>query len=92
VLDANGDRHLRFDAVVVCFRASLWAWPIAPILRLPPARYIGDLAYRTVARNRGRAGRATSFFSYRPLERYDTLPRRVGAILTAIGVLVLAWG
>ena len=52
VLDARGERHFAYDAVVVVAAVSPLLRPFVPLLRLGVARWCGERLYRHVATHR----------------------------------------
>jgi predicted DCC family thiol-disulfide oxidoreductase YuxK len=60
VVDYDGTRHVRWDAVALVFRRSPILWPVGQLLGMGALRKIGDSAYEAVARNRARLGEVSA--------------------------------
>ena len=54
VVDYDGSRHVRWDAVALVFKRSWLFWPVGAVLGARALAKVGDRVYETVARNRGR--------------------------------------
>jgi predicted DCC family thiol-disulfide oxidoreductase YuxK len=89
VVDADGRRHLRFDAMLAILRASPLAWWLRPILAWEPLAALGGATYRAVADHRPLFGRL--FAPLRP-RRLTVRTSRLahGLALAAFGY-VLWW-
>jgi predicted DCC family thiol-disulfide oxidoreductase YuxK len=57
VIDHDGSRHVRWDAVALVFLRSRWLAPVGCIFASKWMSAIGDRIYETIARNRGSLGR-----------------------------------
>lgn len=83
VVDHDGTPHVKFGAMILCFRRSPWAWPLAPLMAWAPFAWLGRRAYEWVATHRHEAADATRAFAYRPLAP-------AGGAAAALGAVVLA--
>ncbi len=78
--------HLaKFDAFVYLCQLSPVTRLCAPLLKIRPVRWLGDVAYRLVASNRGRLGRVTA------LLRPERPPRRLSPALGTIVAIFLVY-
>ena len=57
VVDYDGTRYLRWDALALVFRRSFFFWPLGWFFALGPIRRIGEAFYTWVAANRFRLSR-----------------------------------
>ncbi len=88
VIDHRDTTHLRFAAFIVLCRCSPLAWWVAPVLRLPPIAWAGDLGYRLVAAHRIGLGSATRWLALRP----SAAPSRMRAgAANALAALALVY-
>ncbi|MCX5659585.1 MAG: HTTM domain-containing protein [Planctomycetota bacterium] len=89
VVDARDQPHLKFDACTTIVAHSPLAWPLAPLLRLPPIAGIGLRLYESVANDRGRANRWTAWLHPRPVRLGAGAP--AAALIAALLLFVVAW-
>ncbi len=68
VVDWQGNRRFKWDAIAYIVSLSPVFKLLAPILRLPPLMVVGTKIYETIASNRKMAGNFTKPFKYRPIE------------------------
>lgn len=68
VVDWQGNRRFKWNAIAYIVSLSPVFKPLAPILRLPPLMAVGTKVYETIASNRRMAGNFTKPFKYRPIE------------------------
>lgn len=62
VRDWNGESHVRWRALILVIRRSVWLWPATALLGSgQQGGSVGDRIYGFVARNRGKFSRVTSF-------------------------------
>jgi predicted DCC family thiol-disulfide oxidoreductase YuxK len=67
VVDWEGKKRFQFDGVIaVCEASPLLFW-LAPVLKLPPIRGIGQAVYHLVAGNRMRVSPLLGCLSYKPV-------------------------
>ncbi len=86
VVDYQGRRRHRFDALAYVLRCSPLAWPAGAVLGWAPLRAIGNAIYDVVARNRGAAARFIWFLRPRPV---NIEPGRANQLLAAIAIGVM---
>lgn len=67
VVDWQGNRHYKWEAIAYVCSLSPIFWFLAPILRLPPLMSLGTKFYELIATNRKTAGILTKPFKFRPL-------------------------
>ena len=80
VVDHEDRMHLHFDGVLTVVRASPIAWPLLPILALPPVKALGNAAYKFVARSRGWLSKLVFFLRPRVMTVRPSLLRNVVAL------------
>lgn len=85
VVDWEGNRHFKWEAIAYVCSLSPIFWPLAPILRWGPFMSVGTKVYETIATNRKFAGNFTKPLKFRPLE---VQPSRTLNIVT---LLLLAY-
>lgn len=68
IVDWQGNRHFKFEAIIYVFSLSPLTWPLVPLLQSKPVTAVGTKFYETIATNRKAAGRLTKPFKFRPLE------------------------
>lgn len=67
VIDSNGNKHFKSEALTQTFRVSPLLWPFAPILEWGWVKAFGTWLYEHVANNRGRLTQLMSGLRYRRL-------------------------
>jgi predicted DCC family thiol-disulfide oxidoreductase YuxK len=65
VIDKQGNKYYKFDALIEVFRVSPILWPTVPLLGW--VRALGTSLYEWVANNRGRLGQVLAGLRYRRL-------------------------
>lgn len=68
IVDWQGNRQFKFEAIIYVFSLSPLAWPLVPLMQRKPVVAVGTKFYETIATNRRAAGRLTKPFKFRPLE------------------------
>ncbi len=67
VIDNQGNKHFKFEALIEVFRVSPLLWPVAPILRWGWTKALGTWMYERVANNRGRLTQLMGGLRYKRL-------------------------
>lgn len=84
VVNHQGARFYKFEAVIETFRHSFFLWALVPLLRFKIVKIIGDKLYSKVADRRSRFSFITeplSFKKYRPLNKpFSLLSQLVAAV------------
>jgi predicted DCC family thiol-disulfide oxidoreductase YuxK len=80
VVDWQGNRYFKWDAIAYVCSLSPIFWFLAPILRLGPLMAIGNKVYETIATNRRAAGMFTRPFKFRPLEVRSSLALNIATL------------
>ncbi len=89
VVDYDGTRHVRWQALALVFRRSPLFAPLGALMTAPGLAHFGDRVYEVVARNRSDFGRLTAvWLPYRevPLHPSSAANLAVGAL-----ALVVLW-
>lgn len=81
VVDWQGNRHYKWEAISYVCSLSPVLWPLAPILRWKPFMAVGTKFYETIATNRKFMGNFTKPLKFRPL---DVRPSRAFNIITLL--------
>jgi uncharacterized membrane protein YphA (DoxX/SURF4 family)/predicted DCC family thiol-disulfide oxidoreductase YuxK len=81
VVDWQGNRHFKFEAIAYVLSLSPIFWGLVPLLRWKPVMAVGTKFYETIASNRKTAGLLTRPFQFRPLEIKPSLPLNLIALL-----------
>lgn len=68
VVDWQGNRHFKFEAIAYVCSLSPLFWPLASVLRWNPVMAVGTKFYQAIASNRRTAGKFTKPLEWRPLE------------------------
>ena len=88
VVDHDGSKHRRWNAVLAVLRRSHLFWPLAYPLSWRGLQVIGDRLYEAIANNRDRLGMlAATFLPYRRLS--VELPRAAGVAVAALMLFVI---
>lgn len=85
VIDWQGQRHYKWEAIAYICSLSPIFWFLSPILRWKPLMFLGTKFYEIIASNRKTAGILTKPLKFRPLEVRPSLA------LTVITLLLLAY-
>lgn len=89
VVDHDGSRHVRWDAVALVFRRSMLFAPIGMVFSMAPVCTLGDRIYEAIARNRGSLARySAALLPYRDREIHPSLLANL--VVAALMILVLA--
>jgi hypothetical protein len=81
VVDWQGNRHFKFEAIAYVCSLSPIFWGLTPLLRWKPVMAPGTKLYEIVASNRRIAGLFTRPLKFRPLEIKPSLPLNIIALL-----------
>lgn len=68
VVDWQGNRHFKFEAIAYVVSLSPLFKLLAPVLKWKPVMYLGTKFYETIATNRKAAGNFTKPLKFRPLK------------------------
>ena len=79
VVDHDGSRHVRWDAIVLVFRRSVLFGAVGALLSLRPLRALGEQLYELIARNRAALSRWSAV----------ALPYRHGSIAPSAGAQIV---
>ncbi len=89
LINYQGRRFYKFDAVLELFKASLLTAPFAYLVSwIFPLKWLGNRAYECVAANRSRLSPLTSVFSFIEIRLKPSL---LGAILILVSMLMVIW-
>ena len=89
VVDRDGSRHVRWDAIALVFRRSPLFRPLGMVFGTRAMRKAGDRIYETVARNRGRLAEWSAVaLPYRDQSIHPSLA--ANAVIGVLLVLVVA--
>jgi predicted DCC family thiol-disulfide oxidoreductase YuxK len=88
VEDFDGQRYVRWAAMIIVFRRSWLLSPVAGVFAMAPLRALGERFYSWVADNREKLGRLTSVLL--PYRSFDTrLPLLVHLAVAGLMLIVL---
>ena len=88
VVDHDGSRHVRWDAVALVFRRSALGRPLGVLMARPWVARVGESIYATIATNRGRlAAWSAVALPYRRRSLHPSLA--ASAVIGALMILVL---
>ena len=89
VVDWQGNRHFKWEAITYVVSLSPILWFLAPVLRSRPLMGVGTKFYETIASNRKFAGRFTAPLKFRPLEVRPS--RTLNIVTSLLLVYVTVW-
>ncbi len=81
VVDWQGNRHFKFEAIAYVCSLSPLLWLLTPLLRWKPVMAVGKKFYETIANNRQVAGNFTKPLKFRPIEIKPSLSLNVIILL-----------
>lgn len=84
VVDWQGNRYFKWEAIVYVCSLSPIFWFLAPILKFQPLMFVGTKLYETIANNRKFAGNLTKPLKFRPLDVRPSLVLNIVTLLLLI--------
>lgn len=89
VVDSQGEKHFKFEAVVYLSSLSPLFQHLAPILKWPPFMFVGTKIYEKIANKRRTASKFTTHLKFRPLKIQASLVQNIAMAFFLI--CTLSW-